>query len=158
MIGSTIQYVLYILLGITTALAVAGLFLAVSVRRGYQVNLLLPVSGLSLIAGTAPYIGLFGTVWHIIQALSGIGSGNLNVAAIAQPIGEALYATLWGLGCAILAMIAHRFILVLLPDDATPETHTGGSSSAPAQGSEAVAPEVKADDATAQGAQPIEKA
>lgn len=130
MIGTTIQYILYVLLGITIATAVAGLFLVFAVRRGHPVNMVLPVSGLSLIAGTAPYIGLFGTVWHIIQALSGIGSGNLNVAAIAQPIGEALYATLWGLGCAILAMIAHRFILVLLPEDA-PATPAVSAEAAP---------------------------
>lgn len=119
MIGTTIQYILYVLLGITIATSVAGVFLAIAARRGHPVNLVLPVSALSLIAGIAPYVGLFGTVWHIIQALSGIGSGNLNVAAIAQPIGEALYATLWGLGCAIQAMIAHRAILVILPDDTT---------------------------------------
>ena len=72
------------------------------------------LAGLSLIAASAPYIGLFGTVWHIIAALSGIGGGNLNVAAIAMPIGEALYATLWGLGAAIPALVAHRTILLRL--------------------------------------------
>lgn len=118
MIGTTIQYILYGLLGLTITAAVAGILLASFARRGHPVSLLLPVAALSLIASTAPYIGLFGTVWHIIQALGGIGSGNLNVAAIAQPIGEALYATMWGLGCAIPAMIAHRAILVILPEDA----------------------------------------
>lgn len=148
MIGTTIQYVLYILLGLTIFAAFAGIFLAVQLRRGYQVNLLLFVSGLSLIAGTAPYIGLFGTVWHIIEALSGIGSGNLNVAAIAQPIGQALYATLWGLGCAILAMIAHRFILVLLPDD------TATTPAVPAE----VTPESATESAQGNGVETTEKA
>ena len=68
------------------------------------------LTALSVISVSAPYIGLFGTVWHIIGALSGIGGGNLNVAAIAAPIGQALYATLWGLGAAIPALIAHRLI------------------------------------------------
>lgn len=118
MIGSVIQYMLYSLLFLTVFLAVAGLFLTYYARRGHQVSLIVPtVTGLALIAATAPYIGLFGTVWHIIQALGGIGGGNLNVAAIAQPIGEALYATLWGLGCAIPALIVHRIIVAALPDE-----------------------------------------
>lgn len=119
MIGTIVQYVLYALLFLATTLSVAGLYLAMHVRRGKQLESEVGVAlaGLSLLSSVAPYIGLFGTVWHIIQALGGIGGGNLNVAAIAQPIGEALYATLWGLGAAILALIAHRTVLVLLPDD-----------------------------------------
>lgn len=119
MIGNIVQYVLYALLFLATTLSVAGLYLAMHVRRGKQLESEVGVAlaGLSLLSSVAPYIGLFGTVWHIIQALGGIGGGNLNVAAIAQPIGEALYATLWGLGAAILALIAHRTVLVMLPDD-----------------------------------------
>ena len=116
MIGNIVQYVLYALLWLTVMLIVSGLFAVVQARRGTSINLSHWLGGLSLIAGSAPYVGLFGTVWHIIQALSGIGAGNLNVAAIAQPIGEALYATLWGLGCAIPALIAHRLILIREPE------------------------------------------
>lgn len=119
MIGNIVQYVLYGLLFLAATLAIAGLYLAAHVRRGKQLDSEVgtALAGLSLLSSVSPYIGLFGTVWHIIQALGGIGGGNLNVAAIAQPIGEALYATLWGLGAAILALIAHRIVLVLLPDD-----------------------------------------
>lgn len=119
MIGNIVQYILYGLLFLAATLAIAGLYLAAHVRRGKQLTgeVGTALAGLSLLSSVSPYIGLFGTVWHIIQALGGIGGGNLNVAAIAQPIGEALYATLWGLGAAILALIAHRIVLVLLPDD-----------------------------------------
>lgn len=119
MIGNIVQYVLYGLLFLAATLSIAGLYLAFHVRRGKQLDAEVgtALAGLSLLASVSPYIGLFGTVWHIIQALGGIGGGNLNVAAIAQPIGEALYATLWGLGAAILALVAHRIVLVLLPDD-----------------------------------------
>jgi biopolymer transport protein ExbB/TolQ len=128
MIGNIVQYVLYGLLFLAATLSIAGLYLAAHVRRGKQLDSEVgtALAGLSLLSSVSPYIGLFGTVWHIIQALGGIGGGNLNVAAIAQPIGEALYATLWGLGAAILALIAHRIVLALLPDDevvvATPAT------------------------------------
>lgn len=119
MIGNFVQYVLYAVLFFSATLSVAGIYLAFHVRRGKHLDTEVGVSlaGLSLLASVSPYIGLFGTVWHIIQALGGIGGGNLNVGAIAQPIGEALYTTLWGLGAAILALVAHRLVLVMLPDD-----------------------------------------
>lgn len=123
MLGNIIQYTLYAMLFLAATLAVAGVYLALHVRRGKQLDAEtdITLAGLSLLAGVSPYVGLCGTVWHIIQALGGIGGGNLNVAAIAQPIGEALHATLWGLGTAILALVAHRVILMLLPDVDAPE-------------------------------------
>lgn len=117
MIGNIVQYILYGLLAVTAFLATSGMLMTFYARKGRALDLVPVLAGLSLIAAAAPYIGLFGTVWHIIQALSGIGGGNLNVAAIAKPIGEALYATLWGLGCAIPALVAHRVIQVALPDE-----------------------------------------
>lgn len=118
MIGNVIQYILYVQLFVTVVAGVGGLLLAVIARDNrYSQTLLTYLAVLSLIASTAPYIGLFGTVWHIIQALGGIGNGNLNVAAIAQPIGEALYATLWGLGAAIPALVFHRSIIMFAPED-----------------------------------------
>lgn len=117
MVGLVVQYALYALFWATVVLVVGGLYLAHRARRGAPVSPDPWLAGLALIASSAPYVGLFGTVWHIIQALSGIGGGNLNVAAIAQPIGEALYATLWGLGCAIPALVGHRLMLAMLPDE-----------------------------------------
>lgn len=115
MLGNIVQYGLYTLFFVTITLVVGGLFMTWVARSGKNISLDPWLASLALIAAGAPYVGLFGTVWHIIQALSGIGTGNLNVAAIAHPIGEALYATLWGLGCAIPALIAHRAILFLAP-------------------------------------------
>jgi hypothetical protein len=130
MIGNIVQYVLYGMLFLSATLAVAGLYLAFYARRGkmLEAETATTVAGLSLLAGVSPYVGLFGTVWHIIQALGGIGGGQLNVAAIAQPIGQALYTTLWGLGAAILALVAHRVILVMLPEDVEADTSTARGS------------------------------
>lgn len=117
MIGDIVQFVLYGLVIATAYAITAGILVTYFVRKGRNLDVVPVLAGLSLIASAAPYIGLFGTVWHIIQAMGGIGGGNLNVAAIAKPIGEALYATLWGLGCAIPALIAHRGIQIFLPDE-----------------------------------------
>lgn len=118
MTGTIVQYLLYILCWVTLLLATGGLYLAVRANRGLDISVIAWLGGLSMIAGSAPYIGLFGTVWHIIQALGGIGDGNLNVAAIAKPIGQALFTTLWGLGCAIPAVIVHRLIILIAPNSA----------------------------------------
>lgn len=115
MLGILVQYALYALLFLAITLTVMSAYLIWHARRGKSLEdeITTVLAGLSLLAGVSPYVGLFGTVWHIIKALGGIGNGNLNVAAIAMPIGEALYATLWGLGAAILALVAHRVTLVL---------------------------------------------
>lgn len=121
MLGQIVQFVLYGLLALVVMLGIAGLFLVFQVRRGLirpEAAMKMPLVGLALIASTAPYIGLFGTVWHIIGAFGGLAAGNLNVAAIAQPIGESLYATLWGLASAIPAQIMHRVLIALVPDEA----------------------------------------
>lgn len=124
MIGNAVNYILYSLLALTVTLAVSGAYLVSQVRAGaLPLPALKPaLVGLALISSVAPYIGLLGTVWHIIQALGGIGSGNLNVAAIAQPIGEALNATLWGLGSAIPALIAHKLLMAAVPSEPTPSS------------------------------------
>lgn len=108
MISLIIEIVLQALVAVSALAATASLIAAFAVRGGSKTSNYFWQSILSLIAGTAPYIGLFGTVWHIIAALSGIGGGNLSVSEIAKPIGEALIATLWGLGAAILALVAFR--------------------------------------------------
>ena len=118
MTATIIQSILYFALWCAIAFTSAGFYLLwkrnkVQTKASAEdLDFLLYrcLTGLSVLSVSAPYIGLFGTVWHIIEALSGIGGGNLNVAAIAAPIGQALYATLWGLGAAIPALIAHRII------------------------------------------------
>lgn len=113
MFDLAIQSVLYGVFFVTVMAVVAGGFLFVQLRRGQAVSLYGVLALLSLLAGVSPYVGLFGTVLHIIDALAGLGSGQVNVASIAVPIGQALYATLWGLASAILAMLAHRVLLML---------------------------------------------
>lgn len=70
-------------------------------------------SGLSILASvgaTAPFIGLLGTVWGIYHALINISkSGQMSIAAVAGPIGEALVATAVGLFTAIPAVLAYNY-------------------------------------------------
>jgi biopolymer transport protein TolQ len=70
------------------------------------------LSFLSIVASTSPYIGLFGTVWGIMQAFRSLASvQQATVAMVAPGIAEALIATALGLFAAIPAVIAYnRFI------------------------------------------------
>jgi len=70
------------------------------------------LSWLASIGSTAPFVGLFGTVWGIMHALQDIGrakSASLDV--VAGPIGEALIATAIGIAAAIPAVLAYNFFL-----------------------------------------------
>lgn len=59
---------------------------------------------------TAPFVGLFGTVWGIMHAFSDIyQQGNANLATVAKPIAEALIATAVGLAAAIPASVAYNY-------------------------------------------------
>ena len=61
---------------------------------------------LGVIASSAPFIGLMGTVLHIMDALSHIGT-SLDTSIISGPIAVALNSTLVGLASAVPASIAH---------------------------------------------------
>ena len=64
---------------------------------------------LSTIASASPFIGLFGTVWGIMNAFIAIaGSKNTSLAVVAPGIAEALFATAIGLFAAIPALIAYN--------------------------------------------------
>ena len=64
---------------------------------------------LATIASTAPFIGLFGTVWGIMTSFQGIAnSGQTNLAVVAPGIAEALFATAIGLVAAIPATIFYN--------------------------------------------------
>ncbi|TSE34471.1 MotA/TolQ/ExbB proton channel family protein [Tepidimonas charontis] len=64
---------------------------------------------LASIGSTAPFIGLFGTVWSIYHALVGIGaSGSARLEQVAGPIGEALIMTALGLAVAIPAVLGYN--------------------------------------------------
>lgn len=67
------------------------------------------LTALASIGATAPFIGLFGTVWGIYHALINIShSGQMSIAAVAGTIGEALVATAAGLFVAIPAVLAYN--------------------------------------------------
>ena len=70
------------------------------------------MSWLATTAGVAPFIGLFGTVWGIIDAFSGLGTaGAASLRAVAPGIAEALITTAAGLFAAIPALIAYNHFL-----------------------------------------------
>ncbi|MDY6844840.1 MAG: MotA/TolQ/ExbB proton channel family protein [Thermodesulfobacteriota bacterium] len=65
---------------------------------------------LATTGNTAPFIGLFGTVWGIMDAFRGIGvRGTASLAVVAPGISEALVATAAGLAAAIPAVIAYNY-------------------------------------------------
>ena len=64
---------------------------------------------LASIGSSAPFIGLFGTVWGIYNALGNIAAqGNAGLSVVAGPMGEALVATAIGLFAAIPAVLAYN--------------------------------------------------
>jgi biopolymer transport protein TolQ len=67
---------------------------------------------LATTGNTAPFIGLFGTVWGIMNSFAGIGQrGSASLAVVAPGISEALVATAAGLAAAIPAVIAFNFFM-----------------------------------------------
>lgn len=70
------------------------------------------VSWLATTASSAPFIGLFGTVWGIMTSFQNIGaSGSANLAVVAPGISEALIATAAGIGAAIPAAVFYNHFL-----------------------------------------------
>ena len=66
---------------------------------------------LASVGSTAPFIGLFGTVWGIMHSFAGIAqSNNTSLAVVAPGIAEALFATAIGLVAAIPAVLAYNKI------------------------------------------------
>ena len=70
------------------------------------------LSFLATTGSTTPFIGLFGTVWGIMNSFRGIGAaGSASLAVVAPGIAEALIATAAGLATAIPAVIAYNYYL-----------------------------------------------
>ncbi len=66
---------------------------------------------LASVGSTAPFIGLFGTVWGIMHSFSAIAAmHNTNLAVVAPGIAEALFATAIGLVAAIPAVLAYNMV------------------------------------------------
>jgi biopolymer transport protein TolQ len=70
------------------------------------------VPWLATTASSAPFIGLFGTVWGIMNSFQEIGAkGSASLAVVAPGISEALIATAFGIGAAIPAAISYNYFL-----------------------------------------------
>ncbi|MFO8088675.1 MAG: protein TolQ [Desulfatiglandaceae bacterium] len=70
------------------------------------------LSFLATTGNTAPFIGLFGTVWGIMESFRNIGiMGSASLAVVAPGISEALIATATGLAAAIPAVVAYNYFL-----------------------------------------------
>ena len=68
------------------------------------------ISFLATTGNSAPFIGLFGTVWGIMESFRGIGlKGSASLAVVAPGISEALIATAVGLAAAIPAVVAYNY-------------------------------------------------
>ncbi|TDM09160.1 MAG: biopolymer transporter ExbB [Ideonella sp. MAG2] len=67
---------------------------------------------LATVGSTAPFVGLFGTVWGILQALTQIGvSGQASIDKVAGPVGEALIMTAIGLAVAVPAVMGYNWLI-----------------------------------------------
>src|ERR1700757_3414873 len=90
----------------------------VSIQRGMQIGaseeitrLERNVTWLAITAAVTPFVGLFGTVWGIIDAFHGLGTaGAATLRAVAPGISEALITTAAGLAAAIPAVIAYNLL------------------------------------------------
>jgi biopolymer transport protein ExbB len=77
-----------------------------------QSNLQNGLAFLASVGSTAPFVGLFGTVWGIYHALVKIGvSGQASIDKVAGPVGEALIMTAIGLAVAVPAVLAYNYIV-----------------------------------------------
>lgn len=67
---------------------------------------------LATVGSTSPFVGLFGTVWGIYNALTAIGvAGQASIDKVAGPVGEALIMTAIGLAVAVPAVLAYNWLV-----------------------------------------------
>ena len=67
---------------------------------------------LATVGSTAPFVGLFGTVWGLYHALTAIGiAGQASIDKVAGPVGEALIMTAIGLATAVPAVLGYNFLI-----------------------------------------------
>lgn len=70
------------------------------------------ITWLASVGSVAPFVGLFGTVWGILQALISIGvAGQASIDKVAGPVGEALIMTAIGLFAAVPAVLLYNFLV-----------------------------------------------
>ncbi|HET7793876.1 MAG TPA: MotA/TolQ/ExbB proton channel family protein [Rhizobacter sp.] len=67
---------------------------------------------LATVGSTAPFVGLFGTVWGILNALTAIGiAGQASIDKVAGPVGESLLMTAIGLAVAVPAVLGYNWLV-----------------------------------------------
>ena len=90
-------------------------FIGMSIQRSVenvQSRLQDGLAFLATVGSTAPFIGLFGTVWGILHALTSIGiSGQASIDKVAGPVGEALIMTAIGLAVAVPAVMGYNWLI-----------------------------------------------
>jgi biopolymer transport protein ExbB len=90
-------------------------WITMSLQRSVEVVNSKLQSGLAFLAtvgSTAPFVGLFGTVWGIYHALIAIGlAGQASIDKVAGPVGEALIMTAFGLGVAVPAVLGYNWLI-----------------------------------------------
>ncbi len=90
-------------------------WITMSVNRAVEAIHSKLTSGLAVLAtvgSTAPFVGLFGTVWGIYHALTAIGiSGQASIDKVAGPVGEALIMTAIGLAVAVPAVLGYNWLV-----------------------------------------------
>jgi len=98
-----------------TGLVNANDWIAMSLNRQLEeINARLQggIAFLASVGSTAPFVGLFGTVWGIYHALIAIGvAGQASIDKVAGPVGEALIMTAIGLGAAVPAVLLYNFLV-----------------------------------------------
>jgi len=98
-----------------TGLVNANDWIAMSLNRQLEeINSRLQggIAFLASVGSTAPFVGLFGTVWGIYHALIAIGvAGQASIDKVAGPVGEALIMTAIGLGAAVPAVLLYNFLV-----------------------------------------------
>jgi biopolymer transport protein ExbB len=89
---------------LTTSLDEAGEEVEHKLQKG--------LSFLATVGSTSPFIGLFGTVWGILNALTAIGvAGQASIDKVAGPVGEALIMTAIGLAVAVPAVLGYNWLV-----------------------------------------------
>jgi biopolymer transport protein ExbB len=101
--------------GMLTAEIDPASWIALSVQHAADATAARLQGGLALLAtvgSTAPFVGLFGTVWGIYHALTEIGiAGQASIDKVAGPVGEALIMTAMGLAVAVPAVLGYNWLV-----------------------------------------------
>ena len=90
-------------------------WITMSIQRAIDIVQSRTQDGLAFLAtvgSTAPFVGLFGTVWGIYHALTAIGiAGQASIDKVAGPVGEALIMTAIGLAVAVPAVLGYNWLI-----------------------------------------------